>query len=263
MKVSLSYIQNNPLFGEKQRNFDQVWDLAQTIKTDVLVLPELFATGYAFTSRNEALEAGETTDGSTVEFLKTLSHLTGAIVVAGWVERDGDAVYNGAIMVDDHGVVAVYRKIHLFNRETLWFDAGNLPFSVHEVQGIKLGMMVCFDWYFPESMRTLALLGADVVAHPSNLVLPHCQTAMRTRCLENRVYAITANRMGSDHNQGEHFAFTGQSQITDVYGVPMAQSPMDETDVQTVVADLGLARNKMLNPHNDLLGSRQTQFYGL
>ncbi|MFO0767873.1 MAG: nitrilase-related carbon-nitrogen hydrolase [Nitrospiraceae bacterium] len=89
-----------------------------------------------------------------------------------------------------------YRKTHLFFEETLFFDPGDSGFQVWDVGGAKVGVMICFDWFYPESARTLALMGADIIAHPSNLVLPHCPDSMVTRCLENRVFSITANRIG-------------------------------------------------------------------
>ena len=74
-------------------------------------------------------------------------------------------------------------------------------------------MLICFDWRFPETSRALALLGADVIAHPSNLVFPNAQKAMLTRSLENRVYTVTANRTGTERRPGGTVPFTGRSQI--------------------------------------------------
>jgi len=63
---------------------------------------------------------------------------------------------------------------------------------------MRVGMMVCFDWAFPEVARALALKGADLIGHPANLVLTYCQQAMVTRCIENLVFAVTANRYGTE-----------------------------------------------------------------
>jgi predicted amidohydrolase len=83
---------------------------------------------------------------------------------------------------------------------------------------VKVGMMICFDWIFPESARTLALKGAQIIAHPSNLVLSYCQQAMFTRAVENRVFTITANRTGTEINGDKELYFTGKSVIVDTKG---------------------------------------------
>ena len=92
-------------------------------------------------------------------------------------------------------------------------------------------MIICFDWIFPEVCRNLALKGAQIMVHPSNLVLPYGQQAMVTRCLENRVYAITANRIGTETRGSDHFVFTGRSQITSVDGTILSSAPEDASNV--------------------------------
>ena len=87
------------------------------------------------------------------------------------------------------------------SNKKLWFTPGNTGFNVFQTGIGPVGIMICFDWLFPESMRTLALQGAQVIAHPANLVLPHCPSAMPIRCLENKVYAITVNRTGREQRK--------------------------------------------------------------
>jgi predicted amidohydrolase len=122
--------------------------------------------------------------------------------------------------------------------------------------------MICFDWLFPESARCLSLDGALVLLHPSNLVLPFCQDAMRTRCLENRVFAVTANRCGEDARGGERLRFTGASQITGPRGEVLARAPADRECVEVVEIDLEEARDKRVTSRNDLFGSRRPAAYG-
>ena len=85
-------------------------------------------------------------------------------------------------------------------------------------------MMICFDWIFPETARLLALAGADVIAHPSNLVLDWCQTAMVTRCLENNIFSVTANRYGTEKRTGTSLTFTGGSRICAPRGQVLADA---------------------------------------
>ncbi len=257
----IGYIQNSPRFGEKQENFAQISDLAKGLKADLLVLPELFATGYAFNSKEEALHLAEPTNGITVGFLKKLSAKTGAVVVGGLIEQEGDRIYNSAMMVFEDSVIGTYRKIHLFNKEKLWFSPGDKPLEVFHVNGMMIGMMICFDWLFPEVTRTLALKGAQIIAHPANLVMPWCQNAMVTRCLENRVFAVTANRIGREIRGNDDFEFTGRSQVTCVNGNILASAPVNKIHAGTTVIDPDHANNKSINPYNDLLNDRRTEFY--
>jgi len=129
------------------------------------------------------------------------------------------------------------------------------------VGDVKIGMMICFDWIFPETCRILALKGADIIAHPANLVLPWAQQAMVTRCIENHVFAVTANRIGTEQRGDDNFIFTGQSRITGCRGEILASVGDNETCVKTVEIDPSVARDKSVNPYNDLLKDRRSQFY--
>ena len=257
----VGYIQNSPVFGDKTHNFSQISDLAKGMKADLLVLPELFATGYTFTSKEVAFSMAEDASGLTCGFLSGLSIDTGAVIVAGFIEQEKEKIYNAAIMIYGDKVIGTYRKIHLFNKEKLWFSPGNKPFEVHQVNDMKIGMMICFDWFFPEAARTLVLKGAQLIAHPSNLVMPWCQTAMVTRCLENRVFAVTANRIGREVRGDDHFNFTGGSQVTGFDGTILSAAPTDKTCVKTVDIDIHNADNKLINPFNDLIGDRRKDYY--
>ena len=259
--MKVGYIQNSPLFGEKEKNFNQVRKLIGDIKADLLVLPELFATGYTFTSKEEVKNLAETNAEETANFLKEISTRTGAVVVAGFIEKDGGKNYNSSIMVYKNKVIDTYRKIHLFNKEKLWFSPGNKKLSVHNINGMKIGMMVCFDWIFPEVSRTLALSGAQILAHPANLVLPHCQKAMVTRCIENRVFSVTANRIGNEKRGKDDFTFTGQSQITSFDGKILSSAPENKISIDVVEIDITKANNKMITEYNDVLKDRRGEFY--
>lgn len=233
---------------------------------DLLVLPELFSSGYLFRDRDEALSLAEGIDGPTVAALRRIAAERGGAVVAGLAERDGDRVYNAAALATPAGDVHVYRKVHLFDREIEIFDAGDGPFPVWTVETaagrFRVGVMICFDWLFPESARCLALEGAEVIAHPSNLVLPHCQEAMRTRCLENRVFAVTANRTASDdRGDGLRLEFTGESQVVDPRGRVLARAGAQGEHVVIQEIDLALARDKRVTERNDLLRDRRPEAY--
>jgi predicted amidohydrolase len=259
--VKAGYIQTSPLFGEKQQNFQQVLELTYNITADLLVLPELFATGYAFISKDEIAALSEEEDMETSRFLKQLSFKTGAVIVAGFIEKEKENFYNSAMMVWNDRLIGIYRKIHLFYEEKRWFTPGDKPFEVYNVNDARIGMMICFDWIYPEACRTLAIKGAQVIAHPSNLVLPWCQSAMQTRCLENRVFAVTANRTGREQRGNNDFNFTGGSQIAAVNGTFLSVAPTGAAHVDVVEIDPSSADNKKINSFNDLLNDRRTKFY--
>lgn len=259
----VGYVQTAPIFGEKEQNFLQIENLLKDKTADLIVLPELFATGYTFISKEEAVNLAEDLDGITAKFLKKIANLTNALIVGGFAEKDGNKIYNSAMLVSKTEVIGVYRKIHLYYKEKLWFSPGDKKLRIYEINNFKVGMMICFDWIFPETVRSLALLGADIIAHSANLVLPFCQKAMVTRCLENRVFAITSNRIGNEIRGEDNFIFTGGSQITSYNGEILSSAPKNTTYVDFAEVELEKARDKKLNEFNELFADRRPDSYYL
>ena len=261
--MKAGFFQFNTTFGNKRENFDKVRNALMTVSLDLLVLPEFFATGYQFISKEEVAELAEPVPGGeTTEFLVTLSREKGMYIVAGLPERDGDKFYNSAVLTGPEGFIGIYRKTHLFFEEKIFFSSGDTGFRVWDTPIGKIGIMICFDWFFPESARTLALKGAEVIAHPSNLVLPYCPQTMPVRCLENRVYAVTANRIGTEQRKnGEALTFIGQSQITSPKAEILVRAGTDEEILMTADIDLSLSREKKLNQYNDLFKDRKPEYY--
>ena len=261
--MKAGFFQFSPIFGNKKENFDNVRHAVRAASLDLLVLPEFFATGYQFVSKDEVAELAESVpDGETTRFLVTLSQEKGIYIVAGLPEKDSDTFYNSAVLTGPDGFIGCYRKTHLFFEENLFFAPGDTGFQVWDTPIGKIGIMICFDWFFPESARTLALNGAEVIAHPSNLVLPYCPQSMPVRCLENRVYAVTANRIGTEQRkEGEPLTFIGQSQITSPKAEILVRAGADEEILITADIDLSLSRDKRLNQFNDLFKDRKTAYY--
>jgi len=261
--MKAGFYQFSPLFGEKDENLRKVSSAIKNTNLELLVLPEFFATGYQFASVNEVAELSEPIpEGITTRFLIKISYEKGMYLVAGLPESDGDKFYNSAILTGPEGLIGTYRKTHLFSEEKLYFEPGNTGFQVWQTKVGFIGMMICFDWFFPESMRALALLGAEVVAHPANLVLPYCPQAMPIRCLENRVFAITANRTGSEgRKEGHALKFIGQSQIVSPEGEVLVKALESEEKLLTIDIEPQKARNKALTPFNDVFKDRRTEYY--
>lgn len=203
MRIAL--VQTDPVFAAKEENLRQALSMMESAKADLYVLPELFDCGYNFKDMNEVKSlADKFASGRTFEGMSRFAKEANCFVTYGFAEVAGNSYYNSATLVGCDGTAVLYRKVHLFDRENLFFQPGDLGFQVCETKIGRIGLMICFDWYFPESARTLTLRGAQLIAHPSNLVLPNCPDGMRTRCLENRVYAVTANRVGTEDRGGKH-----------------------------------------------------------
>lgn len=241
--------------------------MLSSLASDLVVLPELFATGYFFESTEQAKALSESVpDGPTTRQLERWARETGFTIVAGVPERDGDALYNSAVVITPKGWLGTYRKTHLFYEETLHFQPGDSGFQVWSVTdrsgaSYRLGVMVCFDWLFPEAARTLALKGADVIAHPSNLVLPHCPRSMPVRALENGVYTATANRIGSETHGDETLTFIGQSVICSPGAEVLASAPTAEAAVISAEVDIRTARETAINRYNDRRTDRRPDLY--
>ena len=149
----------------------------------------------------------------------------------------------------------------IFYKEKIYYAPGNTGFFVNEWHGVKIGQAICFDWYFSESFRTLALLGADLIAHCTNIVMPYFQRAAFARAIENKVYIATSNRIGTEERDGEKLTYTGESVIVDPLGNYLVDAPGDKTGVFTAEIDTKLSRNKKLNDFNDVISDRRTIFY--
>jgi len=256
------YFQFRPRFGEPRANCDRVLARLRGVEADLVVLPELPFTGYLFRDRSELASLAEQPRRSgLVADLVSLCRDRGFYLVTGFAEKDGERCYNSALLLGPRGILRTYRKVHLFNEEKHWFDLGDLPFPVARLRGVRVGMMICFDWVFPEAARALALRGAELIAHPSNLVLDYCQRVMPSRAIENGVYTLTVNRFGEDRRPHDRVRFTGRSQICGPRGELLRQGPAQREDLFVAEIDARRARDKMLTGTNHLLDDRRPEFY--
>jgi predicted amidohydrolase len=263
MRIGIA--QTSPRFGEVNRNIEDALDLIGREQADLWVLPELFATGYQFVSADEVHELAEPVpDGPTTQALIEHAREHKCHIVAGVPESDGERLYNAAVLVGPDGFLARYRKVHLFYEEKLFFSPGDRSFPVLDVGIARIGLMVCFDHLFPESARSLALQGAEVIAHPANLVMPDlAQRTMRVRALENGVFTATANRVGEESRTSETLVFTGKSQVVGPDGDVLARLSPDEAETAVVEIDVERARDKRITNRNDKLADRRPDQYRL
>ena len=263
MKVGL--FQFSPDFGMVQQNLERIECVVRETDADLIVLPELCTTGYQFISKDEVDALSEPIpSGPSVQRLIGLCEDNKCYLAAGLAEKDGNFCYNSAVLLGPEGCTGIYRKIHLFDEEKTWFKEGNLGPGVWDIGSAKIGLMVCFDWIFPEMARSLALLGADIICHPANLVLPYCQDAAVTRSVENRVFFILANRIGQEEREaGKRLTFTGGSEVVAPDGQILFRMGRNEEKVQIVEMDPTRARDKQITGRNHLWEDRRPDLYVL
>jgi len=262
--TKIGYAQYDVEFGEYDKNTDTVRRMVgEAADAELLVLPELGLSGYEFKSAAEVERYAEPFGaGPTGELLKELSAKHKTTLVIGYPEYTTKGCHNSAMIATPGGDLFNYRKLHLFSRETELFIPGDAEPPVVDTPAGRVGLMICFDWIFPETARMLALRGAQVITHPSNLVLQWCQRAMFTRCLENAVFAITANRVGTEDRAGRTLTYTGASQVLDPKGETLISAPTEGEHLGLVDVDLAQADDKHITEYNDLLADRRPDHYG-
>ncbi|MCK4302367.1 MAG: carbon-nitrogen hydrolase [candidate division Zixibacteria bacterium] len=260
--MRIGFVQLAPYLGDMQATMHRIDALmADADGADLLVLPELCNSGYNFESREQAWETSEELGSSVfMRYLEAKCRQHGMHIVSGINERDGDRLYNTAVLVGPDGCLGKYRKLHLFLNEKDYFTPGDLGLPVFDIGPCKIGLVICFDWLFPEAWRVLALKGADIICHPSNLVIPGlAQKAIPIHSVINRVFVITANRVGTEGA----LTFTGLSTIADPRSDVLVQASATEEAVRTVDIDISLARDKMITPRNHALNDRRPEEYTL
>src|SRR5438270_11047301 len=266
MQVAVAQI--DPQLGEKEQNLAVCvarMEEAAALGAQLLVLPECAIPGYMFDSGEEAMPYAEEIPGPSTEALEGECQALGMHVVCGLLERDGDALRNAAVLVGPGGLIGTYRKTHLpfLGVDRFVVPGDELP--VYETPLGRIGIEICYDLRFPEVTRTLALKGADIVAHPTNFPMAaRVQTEVITlaRAAENRIHLLTANRVGKER-WGE---FCGRSQIVDPYGVRLAETGVAGEALLVADVEIEKARDKDYVIPGEyelyLFGHRRPELYG-
>lgn len=261
--MKVGFLQFQPILKDVETNIDTISKLIEETKSfDLLVIPELANSGYVFVEKDELAKVSEEIpSGYFVEKLSELAKQKNGYIVCGVCEKSGSKYFNSSVLVGPEGFVAKYRKVHLFDREKLFFEPGDGPFKLYNIRGMNLGILICWDWIFPEATRSLALQGMDVLAHSTNLVLSFCQSAMITRSIENQIFTITSNRIGIETNGEISLHFKGHSQVTTPDAKRLVQASTDKEEIHTVEIDITEARNKWLSDNNHIFNDRRPEMY--
>ncbi|HET9103321.1 MAG TPA: nitrilase-related carbon-nitrogen hydrolase [Solirubrobacteraceae bacterium] len=232
---------------------------------DVVVLPELISCGYMFQSAAEAASAAITTDHPLIAGWVQAAVRADIVLAAGFCERGDDGLtYNSAVLIDGTGLRAVYRKLHLWDREKLWFAPGNELPPVIDTRVGRVSMLICYDLEFPELTRTVALAGTQLLLVPTNWPLmprpdgerpAEVGIAMATARM-NRMAVACADRLGTERGQ----AWTGGTTIVDPDGWAAAETR--ESGMIVADIDLDAARDKHYTELADAHADRRPELYG-
>jgi len=262
--------QTAPRLGEPARNLEGCLarlDEAAAVGCELLVLPECATSGYMFATEEEAANFAETVPGPAVEALEAACARLELHCVAGLLERDGDRLHNTAVLVGPGGLLGRYRKTHLPCLGVDRFVApGDERPSVFDTPLGRIGIEICYDLRFPELTRALALGGAEIVVHPTNwptAVKPLADFLTRARAAENRVFLMTANRVGRERAT----RFFGRSQIVAPDGARLVEAGEEAEELVVAEIDPGEARqkNRVIVPGEyelHLFDDRRPELYG-
>jgi N-carbamoylputrescine amidase len=237
----------------------------------LIVLPELATTGYVFESRQEAFAHAEAVPhGATIAMFERIAAERNVYIVGCVAERAGVQLFDTAVLVGPEGYIGRYRKTHLWNTEKLWFTPGDEGFSVYDTKIGRIGLLVCWDIWFPETARIVAQLGADIICIPTGWVWTPpplydasgvCMAAHLTitAAHANNVFIATADRIGEERGAG----FMGNSLIAGTNGWPIDRiAGPDEDTIIYADVDLAAARTAPIwNKLNDLHRDRRTDLY--
>ncbi len=273
--VRVAAVQSNPQLGEVG---DNVARQAETLErltedgVDLVVFPECSTTGWCFADADEAATVAEPIDeqspGPALALWLDTCKRHDVHLVGGLVERSAGELFNSSVLVGPEGIIGIYRKLHTWGPERRGFQPGNLGVPVYDTPIGRIGMAICYDIWFPELARLVALQGADVLCVPANWVpVPTqsqatpaiasmlCMTAAHT----NLLYVVGASRVGTERGQ----PFIGRSIIVDHSGAPLngPASGDHEEVIVTTIDPIGSRQSRRGNPFNQPLGDRRTDVF--
>jgi len=271
MITKIAAVQTNPKLMSPGENLEGIINAAREAEANrakLIVFPECALTGYIFHSREEALPYAETIPGPSTEKLSSLCKELQVYAIFGLLEKEGDKLFNAAAFIGPEGLIGKYRKNHLpFMGIDRFVDRGDKPFEVYQTPIGNVGIEICYDIMFPENSRVMVLKGADILAVPTNfpqgrgeMITEHVVT---TRAIENRVYVVTANRIGNERGNG----FSGMSKIVSGSWDTLALASLDKEEIIYAEVDLDVVRRKrdiiMPGQHEtDFIKDRRPELYG-
>jgi predicted amidohydrolase len=211
------------------------------------IFPEMFLTGYHI---GEAVfKLAEPADGPSAGRAAAIAREAGVALLYGYPERDGGTVYNSALLIGRDGrPLANYRKTHLYGSGEKRLFAPGESLKLAELDGLKIGILICYDVEFPEAVRALALAGADLIAVPTALIQPFeivARTLVPARAFENQVYVAYAGLCGSEAGLG----YCGLSCIAGPDGKDLARAGTGPALLLADIDPAAIPRGRKANPY--------------
>lgn len=247
MKVAA--VQMDITIFEKEKNLEKILghlEAAARAGAGLAVFPECALSGYCYTSKAEAWPVTETVPGASTQRIAEAARRLNISAVVGMLEREGNSIYNSAVVISPRGILGAHRKVHLLCLGIDRFDVpGDRPFPVFEIpdgaETARIGINICYDCSFPESGRVLKLKGAQLLAIPTNWPLgsDSWQHTPKVRAIENHMVVVASDRVGEERG----FRFSGHSQIINTGGQVLGEAGETEETILYGDVDLAAANN--------------------
>ena len=211
-------------------------------RCELVLLPELSMCGYLFQSRNQLMDISESVPkGPSTRAMLRLSAEHSCTIVFGLAEKESQNIYNTAVIVSKGRYIGRYRKIHLSDFEKKLFDRGKEN-PVFDVDGMKIGVQICFDLWFPEISREQIRNGADILLVPANFGGRTTYHISKIRAIENLTPLVLCNRTGHESIPGMNADFLGKSSAVDSRGNRICTLSEGREDFR--VCDISLCKKK-------------------
>ncbi|MDD3183864.1 MAG: carbon-nitrogen hydrolase family protein [Anaerostipes sp.] len=267
MKCNVVCIQTEPKMYEKQKNLAAMERmLEEAVKkysdVDLVVFPELCVTGYQCGDKFYELAEKPEDASESVAFMSCLARKYGVHIIYGMAEQDmekKEVIYNSQFFIDDEGeLLGTYHKVHLFASEKAFFTPGD-EFKVFDTKIGRIGLFICYDAFFPEAARCLAVQGVDLLVNSTNWEKPYdydMDMVMAARALENTVYLACCNRIGEDTTLG----FFGHTRILNPLGQVISKVEGEVEDI--IYASLDYEKAKQMKvDYYTMLTERRPEVY--
>lgn len=272
-KVTLGSIQMS-MSWNKQDTLDKAEKLVRKAASQgaqIILLPELFETPYFCQEKNYDFYNLATTleENEAIKRFKPIAKELDIVLPISFYEHDGNAFFNTVALINNDGEVqGIYRKIHIpddhFYQEKFYFTPGDTGFKVWPTKYGCIGVGICWDQWFPESARAMALLGAEMLLYPTAIgsepvlecdSMPHWQRAMQGHAASNIMPLMASNRIGletvkpsdANNHQSSSLTFYGSSFITDQTGAIVEQASRDQEEILIHTFDLDEIRDMRIS----------------
>lgn len=257
--MKIAQIQFSPLLGEIEQNTANVKRLInKCTDSKLIILPELSDTGYNFIDKKHALQVSKQIEENPfVAMLQEQSIKLNTHIVAGVSEKRIDKLYNSSILISPKGIIGKYCKIHLFMNEKDIFEEGEGELNIFEIDGFRIGVLICFDYLFSDVWSVLAQKGADIIVHPSNLVTYNAFKVVPALAIMNKVFIATTNRIGNDRG----LEFAGKSFLCNPSGEIISEASPQNEEILFSEIDPNISRDKMITARNHVFDDRRPEKY--